>query len=124
MDSMALGFANSSFVLANTQQSVKELCSCLQIACIAGNKNFMVMKEARANLEVAVGELVKRKESVANNAPVMRLIERHINLCEQMAKVINTLSEHIITSAAELGSSTKALAVALGTTLKEPEEAQ
>ncbi|KAJ2921284.1 hypothetical protein H1R20_g15811, partial [Candolleomyces eurysporus] len=119
MDSMALGFAHSSFVLSNSQQSVAELCRRLDIACAAGERRFTAMKEARENLVVAVEELRKGKESVANNAPVMHLIERHIDSCEQMAGVVNTLSKHVITTVTELGASTEALATALGTTVEE-----
>lgn len=114
IDAMSLGFAHSSFVLANSQEKIRSLLKSQEDTENRCVDKWVEMKEARASLMTAVEELRKTGQTAAESDPVMRLLERHIGTCENLAGVVSTISDTVIKVVGEVTASTKALAVALG----------
>ncbi|RXW14354.1 hypothetical protein EST38_g11502 [Candolleomyces aberdarensis] len=114
LDTMGLGLVHSSLVLVDTKDHVKKLVETNEeTANRCGNK-WVEMKEARASLLAAVGDLKKAGTTAAGSEPVMRLIKRHIQTCENLAKVVADISVTTIRVVGEMTASTNALAAALG----------
>ena len=58
-------------------------------------------------------ELRKTNKTLGSSAPVMRLIERHIESCERLVGTVHEIADSVIDTVSEMIASTRTLAAAL-----------